>query len=253
VRYDRGVLESFVDLTYRGLSLGRRIRLTQMRPSSGYLELSAPMPVGTQIAITTDDGAAFDAVVTQICEQVAGVDRAPGMTVAPALTTDPAAAWWTARVDLSDDDAARPRPRAATGRSRPVTILPRSHTDPPPLPGGRTDEVPTIIADLDARIAAAAEVDAAQTAAMPVIEMEADPPADGDPGEDGEHEVVDDGTRTTIMETIDPVALGLDLGPADDDDDDESDGEDGRGEPSTIPDGGAVEPSGRGRKKRKSR
>ena len=45
----RLVSESFVDLTYRGLPLGRRIKLTQVRPSSGYLELAAPMPVGTAI------------------------------------------------------------------------------------------------------------------------------------------------------------------------------------------------------------
>src|SRR5262249_44950456 len=70
VRYDRRVLESFVDLTYRGLSLGRRVRLSQVRPSSGYLELPAPMPVGTQIALATDDGVTFDATVTWIHEQV---------------------------------------------------------------------------------------------------------------------------------------------------------------------------------------
>ena len=66
MRYDRGVIESFVDLTYRGLSLGRRVRLSQVRPSTGYLELPAPMPVGSQIAITAEDGTAFDAVVTAI-------------------------------------------------------------------------------------------------------------------------------------------------------------------------------------------
>ena len=41
------MIESFVDLTYRGLSLGRRIKLTQVRPTSGTLELVSPMPVGT--------------------------------------------------------------------------------------------------------------------------------------------------------------------------------------------------------------
>jgi len=54
------VNESFVDLTYRGLSLGRRIKLTQVRPSSGYLELPSPMPVGTLVAISTDDGSPWE-------------------------------------------------------------------------------------------------------------------------------------------------------------------------------------------------
>jgi len=47
--------ESFVDLTYRGLPLGRRVKLTQVRSATGYLELPAPMPVGTTIGITTDE------------------------------------------------------------------------------------------------------------------------------------------------------------------------------------------------------
>ncbi|HEX8109485.1 MAG TPA: hypothetical protein VF516_17260, partial [Kofleriaceae bacterium] len=90
------MIESFVDLTYRGLSLGRRVRLSQVRPSTGYLELPAPMPVGAQIAIAAEDGTAFDAVVTAVHEQVAGSDRTPGMTVAPALAAEPASAWWAA-------------------------------------------------------------------------------------------------------------------------------------------------------------
>src|SRR6185503_19484391 len=109
MRYARRVNESFVDLTYRGLSLGRRIKLTQVRPSSGYLELSSPMPVGTQVAIATDDGVAFDATVAWIYEQVTGTDRAPGMVVIPELGADAAAAWWRSRVALPEDDAPRPR------------------------------------------------------------------------------------------------------------------------------------------------
>jgi len=56
--------ESFVDLTYRGLTLGRKVKLTQVRPSSGILEHVAPMPVGTSIGIASDDGTLFDAVVS---------------------------------------------------------------------------------------------------------------------------------------------------------------------------------------------
>jgi hypothetical protein len=283
VRYDRGVLESFVDLTYRGLSLGRRVRLSQVRPSSGFLELPAPMPVGTPIGVTTDDGATFDAMVTSIHEQVAGSDRSPGMTVTPALTGHAAAAWWAARVSLPDD--ARPRTVTAGGRSRPVTVRPRSHSATEALRAAEaasTDEVPTVLADLDAVVAAAAaaavatgagDVTDARTIVMPVIELE----AGGDPGADlaaspartlevpmmrhtAEHAVVDDGNRTMIMESIDPATLGIDLGTAGDDDSDDADdadltdpGDPDPVGPTTIPDGGAIEPSGRGRKKRRSR
>jgi hypothetical protein len=298
VRYDRGVLESFVDLTYRGLSLGRRVRLSQVRPSSGFLELPAPMPVGTAIGVTTDDGATFEAMVTSIHEQVAGSERSPGMTVTPALTGDAPAAWWAARVSLPDD--ARPRTVTAGGRSRPVTVRPRSHSATDALRAAEvatTDEVPTVVADLDALVAAAAaapgpvDVTDARTIVMPVIELEADAPpegegdgeAGGDPGarfaaspvrtpeiaevpevpmmrHTGEHAVVDDGNRTMIMESIDPATLGIDFGTAGDDDSDGADdadltdpGDPDPAGPATVPDGGAIEPSSRGRKKRRSR
>jgi hypothetical protein len=238
VRYDRGVIESFVDLTYRGLALGRRVRLSQVRPSTGYLELPAPMPVGSRIAITAEEGMAFDAVVTALHEQVGGSDRTPGMTVAPALVAEPAAAWWAARVSLPEDDALLPRAADGSPRSRPATVRPRSHTTPtpPPLGGattggttdGTTDEVPTIISDLDARVAAAAGVaprpdgdrSAMRTLVMPLSEIEALTAATADDGEPDpvnpqpadEHALIDDGKRTVIMQPLDPVVLGLELG-----------------------------------------
>ena len=109
------------------------------------------------------------------------------MFVAPALAAEPAAAWWKARVTLSEDDSLRPRSATAGGRSRPPTVRPRSHTDPMRPAAGSpdaaaTDEVPTIIADLDARVMAAAGVAPAQrdgdrgdmrTIVMPLAEIEA--------------------------------------------------------------------------------
>lgn len=217
------MLESFVDLTYRGLALGRRVRLTQIRPSTGYLELAAPMPVGAQIAVIAEDGATFDAIVTGVHEQVAGSDRTPGMTVAPALGDAAAAAWWTSRVQLPDDEALRPR-HATGGRARPPTVRPRSRTAPTAPPAGAAAEVPAIIADLQARVTAAAGVAPrhddphdARTVVMPAHEIEAMASQARPAGEPppmrrtGEHDVVDDGNRTTIMETVDPATLGLDL------------------------------------------
>ena len=216
------MLESFVDLTYRGLALGRRVRLSQIRPSSGYLEIAAPMPVGAQIAVIADDGAVFDAIVIGVHEQIAGSDRTPGMTVTPALGDAAAAAWWTSRVQLPDDDAQRPR-HATGGRRRPTTVRPRSRTAPTPPPAGTTLEVSTLIADLEARVTAAAglaprhdDPHEARTVVMPVHELEAIAAHGRPAGEPrpmrhtGEHEVVDDGNHTTIMETIDPATLGLD-------------------------------------------
>lgn len=167
------MIESFVDLTYRGLSLGRRIKLTQVRPSSGTLELATPMPVGTQVAIATDDGVTFEATVRWVNEQIAGTDRTPGMVVVPVLVADPAAAWWKARVALPDEDKPKPRP----SRNRPVTVRPRSHTQPGPPPAEAIaeairGEVPMVITD---------------------------------PG-------IDDSSKTLIMAQFDPATFGADPG-----------------------------------------
>jgi len=301
VRYDRGVIESFVDLTYRGLSLGRRVRLTQIRPSTGYLELAAPMPVGAQIAIVAEDGVAFEAIVTAIHEQISGSDRAAGMTVAPALGEAQAAAWWTARVVLPEDESLRRRPVTASGRSRPPTVRPRSQATPAPPPAiaaaaanaAATDEVPAIIADLEARVTAAAGVapprvddpHGASTLVMPMHEIEAiaaQARPDSEPPpmrRTGEHEVVDDGNHTTIMDSMDPALLGYDLAAiaghgaaahaggdaardrgdtrsdADDADDDDGDGDvTNPGDPGqpgdTLEDNPPAQPGGGGRKRK---
>ena len=38
--------EVFVDVTWRGLEVGRRVKLRSIYPKSGYLDHGAPMPVG---------------------------------------------------------------------------------------------------------------------------------------------------------------------------------------------------------------
>jgi hypothetical protein len=256
-------IESFVDLTYRGLALGRRIKLTQVRPTTGYLELPMPMPVGTQIVISTDEGVTLDATVAQIHEQVGGSDRVPGMIVKPALEAGAAASWWQARVALPEDS------QEAPGRNRAITVRPRSHTVPVPPPAPEplakevteTKELSVFVAEQPVAqapdpVPLSTEVTATKELSVFVAEQPApapsevsvpqydDPPVrpkireedikrttvmnavdqellakltsqDGDVEQlvrrTGEHEVVDDGLRTTVMDAVDPAALGLDV------------------------------------------
>ena len=93
--------ESFVDLSYRGLALARRVKLTQVRPSTGYVEMPTPMPVGTHVAIATDDGVSIEAIVAEIHEQIGGATHTPGMLVKPALQ-GAGADWWKERVAAPD-------------------------------------------------------------------------------------------------------------------------------------------------------
>lgn len=174
--------DTFVDLTYRGLALGRRVKLAQVRPTSAYLELPAPMPVGTMIGILTDDTVALDAQVIAIHEQVGGSEQVPGMRVKPRLEGDVAQAWWNARVTLPES---APRP-----------------TEPPPLPPQpaaivlpkrRTLEgtaIPTELVD-----------DGVKTSVMHAVE-----PDDSVPIE----QPADEAPKTTAMSAVDLAALGLD-------------------------------------------
>ncbi len=244
------VIESFVDLTYRGLALGRRIKLTQVRPTTGYLELPMPMPVGTQIGITTDDGVALDAVVTSIHEQVGGSDRVPGMTIKPTLT-EAALSWWQARVALPEESEEDREP----GRNRPITVRPRTHTVPAPPPDGAvTERMPPTPQPLTTEVTATKELsvfvaeppaapaptppppavspppavppppavrpeeDAKRTMVMPAVDQEMLAKLTKSDGEvehlvrrTGEHDVVDDGVRTTVMDAVDPSALGFEV------------------------------------------
>jgi hypothetical protein len=225
------MIESFVDLGYRGLTLGRRVKLSQVRPSSGYLETPAPMPVGTAIVIATDEGLAITAKVLAIHEQTGGSDKSPGMTVAPELAGEAMESWWRARVSYPDE----PRPSTtelpvvSRTSSKPITVRPRAHTvpdDAPPIselvaaaasvvdpepPGGKTIAMPVIPAD---------EPGDKATMIMPAVDQELleqlmRPTGENDPlvRTTGEHEVVDDGRQTTIMDAIDPALLAqLDAG-----------------------------------------
>jgi hypothetical protein len=215
------VIETVVDLTYRGISLGRGIKLTQIRPTSGYLEVAAPMPVGSELALIADDGFTVAATVTWVHEQVAGSDRTPGMIVAPRLAAEAATTWWQARIILPDDQG-----KPALPRNRPVTVRPRSHTQPTPGAQGPAQAMPAIIADLGARIAAAsaaAAMPAPAAVAPQATEMSASEPAPivqrgGGEGRDlamkqtGDHLVIDDGHKTIIMNALDPAALDPDPG-----------------------------------------
>jgi hypothetical protein len=260
------VIESFVDLTYRGLALGRRIKLTQVRPTTGYLELPMPMPVGTLVALTTDEGVSLEAVVMSIHEQIGGSERVPGMTVKPSLAGEGAQSWWQARVALPEDsDGKQPT------RDRPITVRPRTHTVPTPPSEAATrepepltkevtatkelsvfvaeqpqplttevtatKELSVFVAEQPAPLPVAApppptapqydeppprpkikEEDIKRTMVMNAVDQELLAKLTAGEGEvehlvrsTGEHAVVDDGLRTTVMDAVDPAALGLEV------------------------------------------
>src|SRR5262250_2807688 len=83
----------FVDVTYRGLRVATRARLTESAPGTGFVEVEAPLPVGTSIKLAGD--ATEDARVTGVVEQEAGAKSPPGMRIVwgeKAAPAKPAAA-----------------------------------------------------------------------------------------------------------------------------------------------------------------
>lgn len=91
----RAMGEAYVDLLYRGLPLGNRARISQFDAQHAYVELPAPMPVGTAIALQVEAaGSPIAAQVVEIVEQTAGSERPPGMKVRALLDGEEKRAWW---------------------------------------------------------------------------------------------------------------------------------------------------------------
>jgi hypothetical protein len=225
-------IDSFVDVTYLGLELGRRVKLTEIDAGSGYLEVAAPMPVGTALELRIEpdgggDAVAVAAVVRGVHEQVGGSDRAPGMRIEPQLA-GAAQAWWAARV--------RPVTLASAG-ARPTHRMTAIEADEAKAIG---EQMLRATAKPAAAAAAATATAAAAAATATAAATAADPAA---PADDG---IVDDGKRTEVMAAVDPDLIAkltgggeplIDDGkrtqvmavPPVMDDDDSDDGDDGNG------------------------
>jgi len=107
----------FVDVTYRGLRVATRARLTESAPGTGFVEVEAPLPVGTQIKLGGDT--TEDARVTGVVEQEAGAKSPPGMRIvwgeeaAPAKPVAVAEAEAEARTETETETAAVARTETA--------------------------------------------------------------------------------------------------------------------------------------------
>lgn len=225
------MIESYVDLTYRGLALGKRVKLTQVRPTTGYVELAAPMPVGTAIGIASEDGVMLEAIVAEVHEQVGG-EAPAGMVVRPKLDADTAQRWWKERIALPEEVKIELAPEVGIVRSK------RSSQGAVPelVDDGRNTAV------MDAVVAPSTTLE------MPAVREPRDTQVlDLPPTRDSNPNLQDDGKHTIAMAAVDLEALGLDPSSsssgqmaavgAPDDDDDKSDTKNGGG----------------GRKKRKKR
>jgi hypothetical protein len=198
--------ESFVDLSYRGLALGKRIKLTQVRAQTGYLEMPTPMPVGTTIGIATDDGVLLEAVVAEVREQTGATDQPPGMVVKPNLGVEAQDRWWRSRIEVARDKDKAPPPADADGK---VTLVSQRLSGEAAVPELLDDGRDTGVMDAIPGADLVADPPDTLVADLP---LEAAPPVDRG-GRDTMvvpmGEPMEEGPRTTAMDAVDLAALGL--------------------------------------------
>ncbi len=96
--------DAFVDVAYRGLEVGRRLKLHDVGPRTAHLEHGTPMPVGCELAIRTDADLTIRVTVIRVHEQVAGAELPPGMRVRADQLEGAAAGWWSALVTREDPE-----------------------------------------------------------------------------------------------------------------------------------------------------
>lgn len=198
--------EAFVDVSWRGLEVGKRVKLHAVHAADAYLDHGTPMPVGTVLSIRTDEGLEIAATVVRVHEQVGGSTEVPGMQVVPRELAGEAQAWWAARVEAS---AAPPPPVVV---QPPPVVVPEPAPAPVPDPRAEITSRPTLTmstVELERAMAAAAagNTDASRTEVMAAV---TDPEAAVDgvvvtsASDDG---LVDDGRRTTVMSAADISAV----------------------------------------------
>jgi hypothetical protein len=185
--------EVFVDVTYRGLELGRRLKLREVGPSTAYLEHGTPMPVGAQVLLSTDEGLAIPVEVVRVHEQVAGAEMPPGMRVQAQGLEGPAAAWWQGLVSREDPQIpeleVEPMRRAKPLEPPPMAPPP---AEPEPPPTDRDQKIPMVEAE------ASESEDERPTTVMTAVSA---PDEVTDPGEPrgGNGQPDQSPSRTTVM------------------------------------------------------
>jgi hypothetical protein len=182
--------DRFVDVRYRGLEVGRGLKLRDVSTDGAYLEAPLPMPVGSPIEIALDDGTRIAAIVALVHEQVGGSAVPPGMRVRPPARSE---AWWREQ----------PAPLPVVAATPPVVIDVSG-----PEPSGPVSVSPIDSAPVSAPVIV---IEAAPPVDSGVIAVEIAPEASGDLSGDvsssGELPAVDDdvsasGSHATVDDDV---------------------------------------------------
>ncbi|HVV83218.1 MAG TPA: hypothetical protein VHE35_09060 [Kofleriaceae bacterium] len=119
-----------IDVTWRGLEVGRQVPLHSVTDDHGRIDVALPMPVGSTVALRAD-GLEIAAVVSRVHEQSSAGGETAGMVVAPALD-EAGRAWWSARA--AESAQAIPEPTSSSADDEPaMTVTPADPTARPTM------------------------------------------------------------------------------------------------------------------------
>jgi hypothetical protein len=175
--------DRFVDVRYRGLEVGRGLKLRDVSTDGAYLEVPLPMPVGSPIEIALDDGTRVPAVVATVHEQVGGSSVPPGMRVRPPSRGE---AWWR--------DQPAPLPVVAAAAPVVIDVSAPESSAPVPVPppaSGPVDSAPVVIIEAAPPVDSAG-IEAGASSGAIAVEIAADAELSGDVSSSGELPAVDD-------------------------------------------------------------
>lgn len=86
--------EQIVDVTYRGLVIGERLRLRPLDALAAHIEYASPMPVGTELVVVGEGGVRLPVRVARVHERHDGATEPAGMRVA-ASAPEVIWPWWS--------------------------------------------------------------------------------------------------------------------------------------------------------------
>jgi hypothetical protein len=231
--------DAFVDVAYRGLEVGRRLKLQDVGPRTAHLEHGTPMPVGCELAIRTDAGLTIRVTVIRVHEQVAGAELTPGMRVKAEDLEGATAGWWEALVSREDPEI----PELPVG---PMVPMPRGDEQIAEAPEPEETEVVQPRAH-DTTVMNVPELAAVLAAAEEAEDREAQGSGNGAAGK---RDLAPQAGRTMVMSAAEIEAITGEV-PVDE----EQDGDEGTetADPGARTDGGNGEPGANGDERGKSR
>jgi hypothetical protein len=83
-----------VVVRYRGLEVAKGLTMEGVGPSTAFLPLEEPLPVGTMLELSNDAGVSVSVSVLRVHERVGRGDGAVGVRVAASGLSGDAHAWW---------------------------------------------------------------------------------------------------------------------------------------------------------------